>query len=167
MNYFKIGQIVNTHGIKGEIKINPYTDDIVKLSRAKSIYFESDLTTKVQVEYSKIISSFVIFKLKGIDTPEEASKLKQKYIYIERNENEKLEEDTYYIDDLIGLQVISIDNNSVIGTISYIFNTGANDIYEVKLNDGKNAYLPAIKDVIKKVDIEDKKVYVKLMEGLL
>lgn len=167
MNYFKIGQIVNTHGIKGEIKVNPFTDDIVKLSKAKFLYFENDLTTKIQIESSKIINSFVIFKLKNIDTPEGALKLKGIYIYIERNDNEVLEENTYYIEDLIGCDVISIDNVDIIGTVTYIFNTGANDIYEIKLKDDKVIYVPAIKDVIKKVDIKDKKVYIKLMEGLI
>ena len=77
------------------------------------------------------------------------------------------EEDTYYIEDLISLEVIDIKNNVSIGKITYVFNNGANDVYEILTNDGKKVYFPAIKQVVKKVDIKDNKIYVEVMKGLI
>ena len=109
----------------------------------------------------------LLVKFEKIDTVEEAEKLRNKYIYVLKEELDSLEEDNYYVDDLISMQVVDIKNNKAIGTITYVFNTGANDIYEVLLEDGKKAYLPAIKQVVKKVDIDEKKMYVELMKGLI
>ena len=109
----------------------------------------------------------LLVKFEKIDTVEEAEKLRNKYIYVLKEELDSLEEDNYYVDDLLSMQVVDIKNNKAIGTITYVFNTGANDIYEVLLEDGKKAYLPAIKQVVKKVDIDEKKMYVELMKGLI
>lgn len=167
MNYFKIGQIINTHGIKGEVKIYPYTDDLEKLSKHKVMYLDENLTEKVQVQSSKMHKNTLIVKLKGLDSVEMAEKMKNKYVYIERKQNEVLEDDTYYIEDLIGCEVVSEDNNETIGTVTYVWNTGSNDVYEVKSLKGDNIYLPAIHDVVKSVDIKNKKIIVKIMEGLI
>ena len=109
----------------------------------------------------------LLISFEGITTVEEAETLRNKYIYILRDELKPLQEDNYYIDDLLSMEVIDLKNNSVLGKISYVFNTGANDIYEVETVDNKKIYLPAIKQVIKKVDIQEKKMYVEVMEGLI
>ncbi|MCX8074775.1 MAG: ribosome maturation factor RimM [Clostridia bacterium] len=167
MNYFKIGQIINTHGIKGEVKIYPYTDDVNKLSKKKKFYFDENLTEEIKVKSSKVHKNLLITKFENVDTVEDAEKLKNKYIYVEKNENEVLEEDTYYIQDLIGMQVVSEEADKVIGVLEYVWNTGSNDVYEIKTVDNKNIYLPAIQDVVKSVDIKNKKMVVKIMEGLI
>lgn len=169
MNYFKIGQIINTHGIKGEVKIFPYTDDINKLTTIKAFYLDEYFKNSLNVVYIKIHKDFLIVKFKEINSVDEANLYKTKYLYIKRYE-EKLEEDSYYVCDLIGLQVILINKDKTkknIGTLNYVFNTGANDIYEVLQEDNNKIYIPAIKDVINKVDIKNKKIYINYMEGLI
>lgn len=161
-----IGSTVKVHGIKGQIKVYPYTDDLVSLSKEKLIFLDENLEIKLDVEYIKIQAPMLIFKFKNIDSIEDAKKYINKDIYIEKKDISNLE-DTYYIEDLIGLTVYDIKNNENIGKISYVFNTGANDVYEVILNDGKKVYLPAIKQVIKNVDIKENKIYVEIMEGLI
>lgn len=167
MRFLKIGQIVNVHGIKGEIKVYPYTDDIVNLSKKKYVYLDESIESKININLCRIQKNMLLVKFEKIDTVEEAEKLRNKYIYVLKEELDSLEEDNYYVDDLLSMQVVDIKNNKAIGTITYVFNTGANDIYEVLLEDGKKAYLPAIKQVVKKVDIDEKKMYVELMKGLI
>ena len=109
----------------------------------------------------------LLCKISGVDTIEQAEKLRGKYIYIDEKNLDKLEEDNYYIKDLLGLDIINIKDNSLFGKLEYIYNTGANDVYEVLTQDNKKVYLPAIKQVIKKVDIKNKKIFVDIMEGLI
>ncbi len=167
MQSILIGQISSVHGIKGEVKIYPYTDDMEKFSKRKELYMDESLTEKLKVKSSRIHKNMLITKFEGIDTVEQATSLKGKNVYIDKNKLEKLEEDCYYVDDLIGIKVIDIINNVEIGEITYVFNTGANDIYEVNTVDEKKIYLPAIHQVVKSVDISNKKMYVEVMEGLI
>lgn len=170
MDFLKVGQIVNIHGVKGEVKIYPYTDDIESIAGLKKIYLDPELKLEYLVKGSKILKNMIVFKLAGIDTIEQTKNLMQKYIYIKK---EKIkEENTYYIDDLINLDVYTIDNLEDISKAIYfgklvnVFNAGASDVYEVKTEDN-TVYLPAIKEVVLKISLEEKKVYVKIMEGLI
>ncbi len=165
MDYILIGKIVNTHGIKGEIKVYPYTDDIDNLSKIKQIYLDKELTKVCNVDRCRIQKNMLIVKLKDIDIIEDAVKLKDMDIYIPRSSLKKLDKDSYYIADLIGIEVFDINNN-YIGIFKDSFNCGANDVYEIATDSG-SIYLPAIKQVIKKVDIENKKMYVEIMKGLV
>lgn len=167
MKFLKIGQIVNVHGIKGEVKVYPYTDDIKNLSKKKYVYLNEDFDSKLYIESARIQKNMLLIKFKKINTIEEAENLRNKYIYVSKDELEKLNGDNYYIDDLISMNVVDINNNKLLGKITYVFNTGANDVYEVLLENGKSIYLPAIKQVIKKVDIENNSMYVELMKGLI
>lgn len=167
MNSFLIGQIVNVHGVKGEVKIYTYTDDIDNISKIKEAYFDENLKEKIKIENSKIHKGMLISKIKGINSIEEALKLKNKYLYIEKEEiDESLEEDTFYIEDLIGLEVID-ENGEYVGKLTYVMNTGANDVYEVDTKEHGKILLPAIAQVVKKVDIKNKKMYIEMMEGLI
>ncbi len=161
-----IGKIINTHGIKGEVKIFPYTDDINNFSYLKTIYLDENLTDKYEIIKNRVSKNVIISKLKNVDDMNEAEKLKDRYIYVKRDSLQQLEEGTYYINDILGFCVKTIDNE-ILGTLNYVFNSGANDVYEVKTKNDKFIYLPAIKDVIKKVDIDKKEIIVKLMDGLL
>ena len=163
-----IGQIVNVHGIHGEVKIYPYTDDIDTLSKKlKNIFLDEQMKQGKYKVSCRVQKNMILAKINGIDTIEKAETLRKKYVYISENDLDILEEDSYYIKDLIETEVIDIKDNKVIGKINYIFNNGANDVYEVKTPENKMIYLPAIKQVIKKVDIKSKKVYVEMMEGLI
>lgn len=163
----EIGQIVNTYGIKGFLKVVPYTDDITRFEDLKTIYIETKGSLKsVIIEEVKYAKNLVLLKLKGIDDINAAQIYKNCYIKIDRKDAVKLPEDSYFIVDLIGLQVYT-DNNEELGNIVDVYPTGANDIYVVKNEEGKQVLLPAIGDVIKKVDIENKKMIVHLIEGLV
>lgn len=165
--YFEIGQIVNTSGLKGEIKIKPFTDDIKKFNNLKTIYVSIKKELKeFEIEHVRFSKNMVFLKLKGIDNIEEAENYRNLYLKIKRDKDEKLEEGVYYVVDLIGCTVYT-DDNQELGKVDDVFSTGSNDVYVVKDELGKQILLPAIKDVIKNVDIENKTITVHLMEGLM
>jgi len=163
----EIGQIVNTYGIKGFLKVVPFTDDVTRFEDLKSIYIQTKNTLKtVIIEEVKYAKNLVLLKLKGIDDINSAEVFKNCYIKIDRKDAVKLPEDSYFIVDLIGLNVFT-DEGQSLGNIIDVYPTGANDIYVVKDEMGKQVLLPAIGDVIKNVDIENKKMIVHLIEGLV
>ncbi len=165
--YLEVGQIVNTNGLKGLLKINPFTDDITRFERLKTILVEHKKELlEFEIESVRYQKKQVLLKLKGIDTIEEAEKYREDYLKINRNKEEKLPEDTYYIVDLIGLDIYT-ENGELLGKLDDIFSTGSNDVYVVKNSEGKQILLPAISDVIKNIDLEQKKIVVNLIEGLL
>ena len=164
---FEIGQIVNSYGIKGFVKVVPFTDDNTRFEELKTIYIEQGKKliefTIEDVKYSK---NLVLLKFKGIDNINDAISLKNCYLKINRENAAELEENSYYIVDLIGIEVYT-DEDEFLGNLCDIFPTGSNDVYVVKNGDGKQILLPAIKDVIKSVDIENKKMIVHLIPGLV
>ena len=163
----EIGQIVNTFGIKGEVKVKPFTDDIKRFDKLKKVNIEQkNSKQEYEIENIKYHKDMVILKLKGIDQIEQAELLRNSYLKIDRNEEEPLEENTYYIVDLLGLSVYT-EEGILLGILDDIYNTGSNDIYVVKDSLGKQTLLPAIRDVIKKIDIENQKIIVHVMKGLL
>lgn len=163
----EIGQIVNTFGIKGMVKVKPFTDDIRRFDELKTVYVEKNSTqTEYEIEEVKYHKDMVLIKFKGIDKVEQAEILRNSYLTVSRDSVEKLEEGRYYIVDLLGLEVYT-DEQILLGTLEDIFNTGSNDIYVVKDKQGKQILLPAIQDVIKQIDIENKKIIVHLLPGLI
>ena len=165
--FLEIGQIVNTFGIKGMVKVKPFTDDITRFDNLKKVYVESNKTKKqYEVEEVKYHKQMVLMKLKGINTPEEADLLRGSYLIINREDEEPLEEGTYYIVDLLGSEVYT-DEDVLLGKLEDIYNTGSNDIYVVKDELGKQVLLPAISDVIKNIDIKNKKITVHIVSGLM
>jgi len=163
----EIGQIVNTFGIKGQVKVVPFTDDITRFDYLKNVYVKTKKETKqYEVEEVKYHKNFVLLKFKGINWVEEAETLRDSFLEVERSDAIPLEEDTYYIVDLIGLEVYS-DEDKLLGKLEDIFNTGSNDIYVVKDELGKQLLLPAISEVIKQINIEEGKIIVHLIEGLM
>lgn len=165
--YFEIGQIVNTSGIKGILKIKPFTDDIKKFSNLKTIYIKTKSgLTEFKIEQVRYVKNMVMLKLAGIDTVEEAEKYRNLYIKILRDQEEELEAGSYYVVDILGCKV-NTDANQELGKIVDVFQTGSNDVYVVKDEQGKQILLPAIKQVIKNVDIKNKIITVHLLEGLV
>ena len=162
----EIGQIVNTFGIKGEIKITPFTDDINRFDNLKKVYVKTKKESKqYKVENVKYHKNMVLLKLVGINTIEDAEMLKNAFLEIDREDAVPLEEGTYYIADLIGLEVYR-DENKLLGKVEDIYNTGSNDIYVIKDELGKQILLPGIKEVIKEVKLDDK-IIVHLIPGLI
>ena len=165
--YLEIGQIVNTNGLKGFLKVKPLTDDITRFEALEKVYIQkgNELVefTIQDVKYSK---NMVLLKLEGIDDIDEAQKYRNFYIKINREDAVELEDNSYFIVDIIGSEVYT-DEDVFLGKVIDVFPTGSNDVYTVKAEDGKEILLPAIEDVIKNVDIKNKKIIVHLLEGLI
>ena len=168
MDFFEIGKIVNTVGLKGELRVFPTTDDKKRFDLLEYITIvEAGHTThkNLPIEKVRYHKNLVILKLKGIDDADAASKLRGSTIVISRSQALPLEEDEYYIPDLIGL-VVSDEEGLELGVLVNVLITGANDVYVVKKPDGKDILIPAIKKCILNVDIQAKKMTVRLLEGL-
>lgn len=167
--YVQIGKIVNTHGVKGELKVIPTTDDITRFELLETIFVQtrSELNeyTLSQVRYHK---NFILIKLEKIETMTDAEKLKNCIIKIPKKWALPLDKDEYYIGDLYDMQVLTEDGEDL-GSIVDVLFTGSNDVYIVKDTNNTSAkeiLIPAIKECIKNVDIEKKIMTVHLLEGL-
>ncbi len=165
--YFEIGQIVNTFGIKGFVKVKPFTDDLERFEELKSVFVvkNKELIEK-QIEEVKYHKNLVLIKFKGIEDLNMAEKLKGCYIKINRKDARKLPEDTYFIADLIGVKVYDEDGN-LLGKVDDIYNNKVHDIYVIKDDLGKQILLPSTKEVIKDIDIDNDKIVVHLINGLI
>ena len=166
-DFLEIGQIVNSYGIKGFFKVVPFTDDITRFDDLETIYIEKNkqLEKKI-IEEVKYHKNLVLLKIKGIDDINDTEQYKNCILKIERKDAVELPEDTYFITDLIGIEVYDEDEK-LLGNLIDIFPTGSNDVYVVKDELGKQILLPAIGEVIKKVDVANKKMIVKLIPGLV
>lgn len=164
--YLEIGQIVNTHGLKGYVKVVPFTDDINRFETLKTIYivFKNELI-ECKIQDVKYVKNMVSLKFVGIDDINDVEKYKGCYLKINRKDAKKLDKNTYFIVDLIGLNVYD-ENENKIGILEEIFPTGSNDVYVVKTEDGKQILLPAISKVIKNIDIENEKIIVDISQGV-
>ena len=163
----EIGQIVNTFGIKGFVKVNPFVDDVLRFDDLKKVYIRRNKEIKeLQVEEIKYHKNMVLVKFKGIDKVEDAELLRNFYLEVDRENAIELEEGEYFIADLLGLKVLT-EENEELGKLEDIFNAGSSDIYVVKSEDGKQILLPAISEVIKEINIEENKIIVHLLEGLI
>ena len=151
----EIGKIVNTIGLKGEVKVYPYIDDFTDI---KFVYVNN---TRMEIERIRNKKTVVAIKFKEVNSIDEAEELRNEIIELDDEDAPELEEGKYYIKDLIGFEVIT-DEGKVLGKLDDIFNTGANDIYQV----GK-ILLPGIDEVIKEIDTENKKITVHIIKGLL
>ena len=164
--YFEVGQIVNTFGIKGLLKVKPFTDEKERFEELKNVYIvQKGKMKEVEIQKVSYQKEMVLLKLKGIEDLTEAEKYKGAYLKIARKDAKKLPEGTYFIADLLGLEVYT-DEGELLGKLDDIYNTGANDIYVVKNELGKQILLPSIKEVIKQIDLENEKIIVHLIEGL-
>lgn len=161
--YLETGKIVSIHGLKGEVKIQPWCDSPEYLCTFKRLYSKSG-DRVYEIERIRPQGNMVIAKLKGIDTPEQAQAMRGRILYIDRDDAD-LPEGSYFVADLIGLEVRDESGRSY-GVISDVLQTGANDVYEIKSNDGKLYYIPAIPSVILSTDIQDRIMVIYPMEGL-
>lgn len=159
--YLEAGKIVNVHGIKGEVKIMPYTDVPELLCEFDRLFLDKQ---EIFIERSRTAKNMVIAKLEGVDSPEHAEKLRNKILYMHRDDLE-LDDDTYFIQDLIGIEVRDADTDVVYGKISDVMQTGANDVYVIRGN-GKEYLVPAIADVVISTDIDNNSMTIRPLEGL-
>ena len=164
---FQVGIITSTHGVRGEVKVYPTTDDVRRFKKLKDIILDTGKEhIALELESVKFFKQMVILKFKGIDTLNDVEKFRQKSLYVTRANAVRLRKDEYFIADLIGLKVID-EENKELGTLEDVMLTGANDVYVIKMLNGKELLLPAIKQCILNVDMEGGYMQVHVLEGLL
>lgn len=163
---FKVGVITSTHGIKGEVKVFPTTDDVKRFKKLKQVILDTGREQlDMEISSVKFFKNMVILKFKGIDDINDVEKYKKSELYVTRENAVKLNKDEYFIADLIGLKVTS-DEGEDLGVIDDVLQTGANDVYIIKNAGAADLLVPAIKDCIKEVDVEGGTMLVHLLKGL-
>ncbi len=161
--YLEIGKIVAVQGLKGEVRVEAWCDSPEFLCEFDTLYFAKGKTA-IEIERARRQKNIVIMKMKGIDTVEQATELRGKVLYMNRDDV-SLDEGCYFVQDLIGLDVVDVDTNESYGTLAEVMPTPANDVYIIKKDD-KEWLIPAIPDVIEKTDIANGKLIIRKMEGL-
>ncbi len=163
----KVGIISSTHGIRGEVKVFPTTDDPQRFKKLKNILLDSGKEKReLKIQSVKFFKQFVILKFEEIDDINDVEKYKGSSLYVTRDQAVKLKKDEYFIADLIGLKVTA-QEEKLEGTLKDVMETGANDVYVIKLSDGRELLLPAIKECVLSVDIEKGEMQIRLLDGLL
>ncbi len=166
MNYLKVGVIASTHGLRGGMKIHPMTDEAVRFKELKWVYLQGS-NRKWAIKEVKIRPKDLVLYLEGLDTIEAVEPLRGKYLFSDETQRPKLEEDRYYIADLVGLKVCLM-NGDLIGTLSQVIETGAHDVYVINSVDGtKEWMIPAVKAFVKDIALTEQKVYIEPIEGML
>lgn len=163
---FTIGRIVNTHGVKGEMRVMPSTFDIKRFEMLKEVYVEQRELKTYEIVGVRYHKNFVLIRLKGVDTMEQAELFKNATLKINREDSLPLDENEYYMCDLYDLEV-ETEEGRKLGVLTDIIETGSNDVYVIKHKETKKEILiPAIKQCIKQIDLEEGKMIVHLLEGL-
>lgn len=162
--YLEIGKIVTVHGLNGTVKVQPWCDDAEFLCEFEVLY-RGKQPIPMEVEQARVQKNMAFIKFKGIDTVEQAQALRNTILYMDREEV-VLEEGTYFIQDLIGLQVLDIDHGTDYGKIADVLQTGANDVYLLRDDTGKERLVPVIPDVVIEVAPEQGFVKIRPLKGL-
>ncbi|GMQ56928.1 ribosome maturation factor RimM [Vallitalea sediminicola] len=167
MEYFNIGKIVNTHGIRGEVKVLSLTDDPKRFELLDYVYIDNNKSLeKYTIKNIKYFKNMIIIKFEELQDMTSAEKLKQSMVKIPRELALPLEDDEYYVQDLMDIKV-STDDCKYLGTIKDIIFTGSNDVYVIETEDKKEILIPALKQCIKQIDMNSKTMIVSLLEGLI
>lgn len=163
MSKIEVGKIVNTHGVRGDIKINPYIDDVEAFRDFEFIYVND---IKLKIKGVKFVKRNPILSIEGIDSVEKAEKYRNISAYVDEEMLPELSDNEFYIKDILGLSVLT-EEGETLGTVTEVYKTGSNDVYEVLKEDGKKFLIPAIAQVVKEIDIRNKKMIIELLEGLI
>lgn len=165
--YLQVGVISNTHGIRGEVKVFPTTDDPARFKKLKKVFLDTGKEyLEMEIEQVKFFKQFVILKFRGYDNINDVEKYKQKSLMVDREHAVKLKKNEYFIADLLGLSVYTEDGK-LLGMLKDVLQTGANDVYVVEMEEKKEVLIPAIRECILSVNLEERKMQVHLLEGLL
>ncbi len=162
--FLETGKITGTHGLKGEVRVQPWADSPEFLSEFDELYLDKG-AQKIEITASRVHKHMLIMKIKGVDCVEDAEKLRNKVLYMNRDDVE-LEDGAYFIQDLLGLDVIDDDSGKTLGALDDVSETGANDVYHVKTPDGRVVLIPVIPDVVKAIDLEKNEIRIFKMKGL-
>lgn len=162
----RVGVISSTHGVRGEVKVYPTTDDENRFKKLKKVVLDTGREyIDLEISGVKFFKNQVILKFKGIDNINDIEKYKGKDLLVHREDAVKLEENENYVADLINLKVVT-DEGQVLGCLTEVMETGANDVYVVETEDGKELLLPAIRDCILDVDLDEEVMTVHILPGL-
>lgn len=162
----KVGIITTTHGIRGEVKVFPTTDDAARFKKLKQVVLDNGKEKRnLEIQQVRFQKNLVILKFKGIDNINDIEKYKKAELFVTRENAVKLEENEYFIADLIGCSVTTEEGENL-GILSDVLQTGANDVYVIHKDGEEDILLPAIKDCVLEVDVKEKKMRVHLLEGL-
>ncbi len=163
--YLECGKIINTHGVRGGLKLESWCDTPKDLASLKKVFLKKGAEYEChKVKKAAVFKQFVIFELEGINDIDEAMKLKNTIVFADRDDI-SIDEDAFFLADLIGLPVFDIASGDKIGTLSDVLNLGASDLYEIKTDNGKKL-IPAVDEFIKEIDL-DRGIFVSLIEGML
>lgn len=164
--YLQIGKIVNTHGVRGEVRLIPLTDDPHRFDELEWVFVEKGSTmTKYSIMEVKYTKGSVILKLSGIDTMEAAESLRDFFVLVDRSNAVKLPKDSFFICDILGSNVVD-EKDVVLGQLVDVLQTGSNDVYVIKNESGKELLLPALKSVVRAISTEQKRIDVIVPKGL-
>lgn len=164
--YLEIGKIVAPHGVHGAVRVQPWCDDAEMLAEFALLYFDGG-KTPVEILSAVLHKNVVLMQLNGVTTMDAAQALRGKILYAPRDAL-TLEENAYFIQDLVGLTVVDADNSAVIyGRLTDVLQTGANDVYEITRPDGRKALIPAIKQVVIQTDLDTDVMRIRPLEGLI
>ena len=161
--FLEIGKIVGTHALKGELRVDPWCDSPQFFCKFKELYLSKG-ATKLSVK-SRPHKNIAIVKVKGVDSIEEADQLRGKILYMNRSDA-NLAEGEYFIQDLMGMEVLDVDNGTKYGTLTDVFKTGANDVYQITDDNKKDYLIPVIDDVVISVNLEENKVLIRPLKGI-
>ena len=164
--FLEIGQIVGTHGVRGEMRVNPWTDTPEFVKQFKTLYFDEKGEKSVKVLSSRPHGNVVLVRLDGIDTVEAASAMRNKVLFM-RRADAKLAEGTYFISELVGCEVFDADDACVCyGKITAVSETGANDVWHITDGEGREYLIPAIESVVISTDVAADKVIIRPLKGI-
>lgn len=163
----QVGIISSTHGVRGEVKVFPTTDDVRRFKRLKEVILDTGKEQRVlEIVGVKFFKQFAILKFKGIDNINDIEKYRGQSLYVTRENAVKLKKDEYFIADLIGIKVQDEDGKEL-GVLNDVIETGANDVYQIEMADGRELLLPAIKQCVLEVNLEEGFMKVHVLDGLL
>lgn len=163
----KVGVITTTHGVRGEVKVYPTTDEPERFLELDYVLLDNGRELrKLEIKNVKFFKNLVILKFKGVDNINDIEKYKGRDLWIPREEGQELEEDEYYIADLLGMSVV-LEDGQEFGTLKDVMETGANDVYIIDSAEHGEVLLPAIKECILDVDLEKNVMTIHLMKGLI
>lgn len=163
----QVGVITQTHGIRGEVKVFPTTDDVSRFRKLREVVMDTGRERlDMEIEGVKFFKQYAILKFKGYDSINDVERYKGAKLYVSRDHAVKLKKDEYFVADLIGMQVITEDG-AVFGTLKDVMATGANDVYVVERGDASEVLMPAIRECVRKIDMEQGVITVHIMDGLL
>ena len=164
---FQVGVITTTHGVRGEVKVFPTTDDSKRFRKLKEVILDTGKEEKVlEVGGVKFFKNLVILKFRDYDNINDIEKYKGCSLYVTRANAVRLKRDEYFVADLIGMDVF-LEDGQPFGTLKDVMETGANDVYVIEMSDGREVLVPAIKDCIRKVEPEAGRMEIHLLPGLL